>query len=114
MLGDVHIAEPGCMICFAVKRVIQETIREELPENFQTAEYLFENGMVDMVVARQDQSKTIGRILDMLMNPKTTGGKGNKKSSLKGVNSKKSDSVPLPDVARGGNNARLTATNKAA
>ncbi len=52
MLGDVHIAEPGAMIGFAGKRVIEETIREQLPEGFQTAEYLLEHGMVDMVVAR--------------------------------------------------------------
>jgi acetyl-CoA carboxylase carboxyl transferase subunit beta len=69
MVGDVHIAEPGAMIGFAGKRVIQETIREELPENFQTAEYLLEHGMVDMVVPRAEQRDTIARILDMLTNP---------------------------------------------
>ena len=113
MLGDVHIAEPGAMIGFAGKRVIQETIREDLPDNFQTAEYLLEHGMVDMVVARKDQPETIGRILDMLMNKKTTG-KGGKKSGLKGGDDKIATSVPLPDVARGGNEARLTAKSKAA
>ena len=70
MLGDIHMAEPGATIGFAGKRVIQETIREELPEGFQTAEYLLEHGMVDMVVARKDQPETIGRIIDLLMNGK--------------------------------------------
>lgn len=68
MLGDIHIAEPGCMIGFAGKRVIEETIREQLPTGFQTAEYLKDHGMVDMVVARKDLKGTIGRILNLLMN----------------------------------------------
>ena len=71
MLGDIHIAEPGATIGFAGKRVIQETIREQLPEGFQTAEYLLEHGMVDMVVQRKDQPATLGRILNMLMQPGT-------------------------------------------
>ncbi len=68
MLGDIHMAEPGCMIGFAGKRVIEETIREQLPSGFQTAEYLKDHGMVDMVVARKDLKETIGRILNLLMN----------------------------------------------
>jgi acetyl-CoA carboxylase carboxyl transferase subunit beta len=52
MLGDVHIAEPGALICFAGPRVIQQTIREQLPEGFQRSEYLLAHGMVDMVVHR--------------------------------------------------------------
>src|SRR4029434_2208015 len=52
MLGDVHIAEPGALIGFAGARVIEQTIREKLPEGFQRAEYLKEHGMVDMVVHR--------------------------------------------------------------
>lgn len=68
MLGDIHIAEPGCMIGFAGKRVIQETIREDLPEGFQTAEYLLDHGMVDMVVERKDLHETLGRILGILTN----------------------------------------------
>lgn len=70
MVGDVHIAEPGCTIGFAGKRVIQETIREDLPDGFQTAEYLQEHGMVDLVVPRKDLPETIGRILDLLCNKK--------------------------------------------
>jgi len=68
MLGDIHIAEPGTMIGFAGKRVIEETIREKLPEGFQTAEYLQDHGMVDMVVKRKDLNSTIGKILSLLMN----------------------------------------------
>ena len=59
MLGDVHIAEPGAVIGFAGRRVIEQTIREKLPEDFQTAEYLQEHGMVDMVVPRQKLKATI-------------------------------------------------------
>ena len=53
MLGDVQIAEPGALIGFAGQRVIEQTIREKLPEGFQRAEYLLEHGMIDMVVHRQ-------------------------------------------------------------
>ncbi|MCM2342931.1 MAG: acetyl-CoA carboxylase, carboxyltransferase subunit beta [Alphaproteobacteria bacterium] len=67
MVGDIHIAEPGCMIGFAGKRVIQETIREELPPNFQTAEYLQAHGMVDLVVPRKDLRATLIRLLDLSM-----------------------------------------------
>lgn len=67
MVGDVHISEPGAMIGFAGRRVIEETVREKLPEDFQTAEYLLEHGMVDMVVERKDLAETIGRLLGLLM-----------------------------------------------
>jgi acetyl-CoA carboxylase carboxyl transferase subunit beta len=66
MLGDIAIAEPGATIGFAGKRVIQETIRETLPEGFQRSEYLLDHGMVDMVVSRQELKVTLGRILDLL------------------------------------------------
>lgn len=86
MVGDVHIAEPGCMIGFAGKRVIQETIREELPPGFQTAEYLMDHGMVDMVVPRKELRATISRLLTMIMKPgfdaRATG--GGKKSGIGG------------------------------
>lgn len=75
MLGDIHIAEPGAMIGFAGKRVIEETIREQLPPGFQTAEYLQTHGMVDMVTARKDMKETIGRILSLLMQRNTGSGK---------------------------------------
>ncbi|MBG78202.1 MAG: acetyl-CoA carboxylase carboxyl transferase subunit beta [Alphaproteobacteria bacterium] len=72
MVGDIHIAEPGATIGFAGRRVIQETVREELPDDFQTAEYLLEHGMVDRVVPRQKLHDEIGTILDLLMNKKRT------------------------------------------
>lgn len=80
MVGDIHIAEPGCMIGFAGKRVIQETIREELPNDFQTAEYLLAHGMVDMVVPRKDLRDTIIRMIDIILRPGKLGGKGGKNS----------------------------------
>jgi acetyl-CoA carboxylase carboxyl transferase subunit beta len=66
MLGDIHIAEPGCLIGFAGQRVIQDTIREKLPEGFQRAEYLLEHGMVDMVVHRRDLKQRLALLLDYL------------------------------------------------
>ena len=66
MLGDIHIAEKGARIGFAGRRVIEQNIREKLPSNFQTAEYLYEHGMVDMVVARGDLHDTIARVLAVL------------------------------------------------
>lgn len=67
MLGDVQIAEPKALIGFAGQRVIENTIREKLPEGFQRAEYLLEHGMLDMVVARRDLQATLGRVLGLLM-----------------------------------------------
>ena len=67
MLGDVHIAEPGALIGFAGPRVIEQTIREKLPEGFQRSEYLMEHGMVDMVVSRLEMRATIARLLKMLL-----------------------------------------------
>ena len=61
MLGDIHIAEPGALIGFAGPRVIEQTIREKLPEGFQRAEYLLEHGMVDMVVHRHEMRETLAR-----------------------------------------------------
>ena len=66
MLGDIQIAEPGAIIGFAGRRVIEETVREKLPENFQTAEYLEEHGMVDMVVPRSRQRETLARLISLL------------------------------------------------
>nr|WP_245181676.1 acetyl-CoA carboxylase, carboxyltransferase subunit beta [Sinorhizobium mexicanum] len=66
MLGDIHIAEPGAEIGFAGKRVIEQTLREKLPEGFQTSEYLLEHGMVDMVVKRHDLPATLARVLKIL------------------------------------------------
>jgi acetyl-CoA carboxylase carboxyl transferase subunit beta len=66
MLGDVHIAEPGALIGFAGPRVIEQTIREKLPEGFQRAEYLAAHGMVDMVVHRHRLRATIARLCRLL------------------------------------------------
>ncbi|MDC8753576.1 acetyl-CoA carboxylase, carboxyltransferase subunit beta [Erythrobacter sp. sf7] len=66
MLGDIHIAEPGALIGFAGQRVIQDTIREQLPEGFQRAEYLHKHGMVDMVVPRRELKATLATVLDYL------------------------------------------------
>ena len=67
MLGDIAIAEPGARIGFAGRRVIEQTIRESLPDDFQTAEYLLEHGMIDMVVHRFELRATLARILRILM-----------------------------------------------
>jgi acetyl-CoA carboxylase carboxyl transferase subunit beta len=66
MLGDIHIAEPGALIGFAGPRVIEQTIREKLPEGFQKSEYLKEHGMVDMVVHRHDMRATLARLCRVL------------------------------------------------
>jgi len=66
MLGDVQLAEPGALIGFAGQRVIEQTIREKLPEGFQRAEYLLDHGMVDMVVPRQDLRETLGKLIAYL------------------------------------------------
>jgi acetyl-CoA carboxylase carboxyl transferase subunit beta len=62
MLGDVHLAEPGALIGFAGPRVIEQTIREKLPDGFQRAEYLKDHGMVDMVVHRHELKATVARL----------------------------------------------------
>jgi acetyl-CoA carboxylase carboxyl transferase subunit beta len=67
MLGDVHIAEPGALIGFAGPRVIEQTIREKLPEGFQRSQYLVDHGMVDMVVHRHDMRKTLSQLCSLLM-----------------------------------------------
>jgi acetyl-CoA carboxylase carboxyl transferase subunit beta len=66
MLGDVHLAEPGALVGFAGQRVIEQTIREKLPEGFQRAEYLRDHGMVDLVVHRKELKKTLARLLGVL------------------------------------------------
>ncbi|WP_298598303.1 acetyl-CoA carboxylase, carboxyltransferase subunit beta [uncultured Sphingorhabdus sp.] len=66
MLGDIQIAEPGALIGFAGQRVIEQTIREKLPEGFQRAEYLLDHGMVDMVTHRHELKATLARLVDYL------------------------------------------------
>ncbi|MBO8171869.1 MAG: acetyl-CoA carboxylase carboxyltransferase subunit beta [Bacillaceae bacterium] len=64
-LGDINLAEPGALIGFAGRRVIEQTIRQELPKDFQTAEFLLEHGQLDKVVNRREMRKTLSRLLDL-------------------------------------------------
>jgi acetyl-CoA carboxylase carboxyl transferase subunit beta len=66
MLGDINMAEPRALIGFAGPRVIEQTIRQKLPEGFQRSEYLLEHGMVDMIVRRQEMKERLSRILRIL------------------------------------------------
>lgn len=111
MVGDIHIAEPGCTIGFAGKRVIEETIREELPEGFQMAEYLLDHGMVDMVTPRKDIRDTLIRILDLLFNKikkrqngkdKHNNGSGNGKKGKSGGSSGAAKAVLAPAPVKTG------------
>lgn len=74
MLGDIHIAEPGALIGFSGPRVIEQTIREKLPEGFQRAEFLLEHGMVDMVVHRHQLKETLSKLIRVLMHRPGTDG----------------------------------------
>jgi len=67
MLGDIQIAEPGALIGFAGQRVIEQTIREKLPEGFQRAEYLLQHGMIDMVVPRSEMKDRLAKVIGYLM-----------------------------------------------
>lgn len=114
MVGDIHIAEPGSMIGFAGKRVIQETIREELPPNFQTAEYLMDHGMVDMVVQRKDLRSAIGRVLSLIMKPGFDAGtmSGGNRGKVTAISSaRKGDTRSSPAAIR--SVAKLSTTTKA-
>lgn len=93
MLGDIHIAEPGSVIGFAGQRVIEQTIRETLPEGFQRAEYLYDHGMVDMVVSRRDLRDKLARVINLLMAP----GKAGDLVAFKGDNALDGEILP-PDA----------------
>ena len=69
MLGDIQIAEPGALIGFAGARVIEQTVREKLPEGFQRAEYLYERGILDMIVRRTEMHGTLARLIGLLTQP---------------------------------------------
>ena len=69
MLGDINMAEPNALIGFAGPRVIEQTIRQKLPEGFQRAEYLLEHGMVDIIVERKEMRQKLSKILSMLHRP---------------------------------------------
>lgn len=110
MLGDIHIAEPGALICFAGPRVIEQTIREQLPEGFQRAEYLLAHGMVDMVVHRHKLRETLSRIISVLGPSATAAAKrgkaknGNGRAKLNGHhNGAMLDGKAIEALAREGN-----------
>ncbi len=92
MLGDIQLAEPGALICFAGPRVIEQTIREKLPKGFQRSEYLYDHGMVDMVVHRHDLRPTIGSLLGMLS-------KAPVNENIPAARQKSGDAVSMRDVA---------------
>ncbi len=90
MLGDVQIAEPGALIGFAGARVIEQTIREKLPEGFQRAEYLKDHGMIDMVIHRHELRPTLARLCRLLM----------KAPAVEGASKPaRSEALPAPDPA---------------
>jgi acetyl-CoA carboxylase carboxyl transferase subunit beta len=95
MLGDLHIAETGAMIGFAGARVIEQTVRETLPEGFQRAEYLLEHGMVDIVVARSELRDTLARVLSLLLRREPSPG------LLEGPKPKENEHDAVSDVATG-------------
>ena len=64
-LGDIIIAEPGALIGFAGPRVIEQTIKQKLPSGFQTSEFLFQHGMIDMIVRREEMKETVTKILNI-------------------------------------------------
>ena len=72
MLGDVQLAEPGALICFAGPRVIEQTIRQTLPEGFQRSEFLLEHGAIDMIIDRREMRDTLARVLAKFMNLPST------------------------------------------
>ena len=94
MLGDISIAEPGALIGFAGPRVIENTIRESLPEGFQRAEYLLEHGMLDLVVHRRDLRATLTHLLALLSNVESTGGLPTSADSVDQL-----DIAQLPDLS---------------
>jgi len=67
MLGDINLAEPGALIAFAGPRVIEQTVRQTLPEGFQRAEFLLEHGMLDQIVDRREMRDTVANLLDLLL-----------------------------------------------
>lgn len=70
MLGDINIGEPGARIGFAGRRVIEQTVRETLPDGFQQSEFLLEHGVLDMIVERRDMGKKVGGLIAKMTNTK--------------------------------------------
>ena len=82
MLGDIQFSEPGALIAFAGRRVVQATVKEELPPDFQTAEFLLKHGFVDKIVERKNLAKEIGLLLSILLNKNSgVNSKNNEQSS---------------------------------
>jgi acetyl-CoA carboxylase carboxyl transferase subunit beta len=77
MLGDLNIAEPKALIGFAGPRVIEQTIRQTLPDGFQRSEFLLERGMLDLVVDRREMKATIGQVLRFMIDPRPVAPSGN-------------------------------------
>lgn len=104
MLGDIAIAESGAVIGFAGRRVIEQTIREQLPDDFQTAEYLYEHGMVDMVVRRHELRPTLINVLSLLRNTKPAGDLVELAHGDKPIEPEVEDNIndipPPPDIRR--------------
>src|SRR6056297_107576 len=99
MLGDVQIAEPDALICFAGPRVIEQTIRETLPEGFQRSEYLLDHGMIDRVVPRGRMREELGRLLRLLLNaPPAVGGAGASEPPEAGAAAQPATKLPQPEA----------------
>ena len=100
MLGDIHIAEPGALIGFAGPRVIEQTIREKLPDGFQRSEYLLEHGMIDMVVHRHDLRDTLSRLCSLLVTErKHRAGMNNVKHKNAAASASASPEIRVPATA---------------
>ncbi|MCB1504367.1 MAG: acetyl-CoA carboxylase carboxyltransferase subunit beta [Hyphomicrobiaceae bacterium] len=99
MLGDIQIAEPGALICFAGPRVIQQTIREQLPDGFQRAEYLRDHGMVDMVIHRHKLRETLARLVRVLSRPQLAKQSAAKQRQAKDLNGKTPIAIGSSDSA---------------
>ena len=119
MLGDIHLAEPGAEIGFAGKRVIEQTIREKLPEGFQTSEYLRDHGMIDMVVKRHDIPETLARLLKILTKKPADFGAGHRQRFRCGRrrrktcrSSRRSRSAPVADETEEAASAEAPAEEK--
>ncbi len=100
MVGDIHIAEPGAMIGFAGRRVIEETVRETLPDDFQTAEYLLEHGMVDMVVPRKEMKDTLVNVISILTQQDSVPPTGGKKNTDHGDGAEMASSSVKADASK--------------
>ena len=100
MLGDIHIAEPGALICFAGPRVIQQTIREQLPEGFQRSEYLLAHGMIDMVVHRHKLRETLVKVCTILTSASAAKSASKKMNGTKHVNGSAVDGKLIETAAR--------------